>query len=296
MKTGLFLQSFKKLFLAASLCASASVFAAPIQVYTSTNVWASVVQHVGGKDVNVISGVTNINQDPHDFEPSAKDKLDISKSAFVVVNGGGYDDWASKLAESVANHPKVLDAVAISGLKPAASDEFNEHVFFSLATAKKVGAAVAEELTTLDPAHQAAFKANLANFDSKIDALLAKAKTIGEGHDYKGIYTEPVVGYLMTDMGIANITPEAFVEQSETDAGPSAKVLRDTEALLSGKQASILVLNAQTEDATSTALENAAKAAGIPIVYVYETFPNSINDYLDFVGKTINDFKTALSD
>lgn len=139
-------------------------------VYATTNVWGSVAKAVGGDKVNVIVGVDDLSQDPHDYQATATDKLNITKSAVMLVNGGGYDDWGMSLAESVSHKPVVINAVALSGLSPntdnaadepasephqhkeAAHDDvshhqaehphhahgdFNEHVFFSLDTAKK---------------------------------------------------------------------------------------------------------------------------------------------------------------
>ena len=85
-------------------------------VYATTNVWGSVAKAVGGDKVNVIVGVDDLSQDPHDYQATATDKLNITKSAVMLVNGGGYDDWGMSLAESVSHKPVVINAVALSGL------------------------------------------------------------------------------------------------------------------------------------------------------------------------------------
>lgn len=265
-----------------------------LTVFASTNVWGSVVKAVGGDKIKIISGIKNSNQDPHGYEATAKDKLSISKAKFVLVNGGGYDDWALRLINSVSPKPKILNAVQISGFK-STNKGFNEHVFFSLATVKKVAKAVEYQLSKLDPINSPTFKVNIASFDKKIDQLLAKAKKIGQGKSLTGLYTEPVIGYLMADIGIKNITPNDFVEQSETHAGPSIKVMQKTKNILLAKKSSILILNAQTEDGNSKVLQKAAEVSGTPIVYVYETFKNGIDNYIDFANKALTDFSHALN-
>lgn len=67
-------------------------------VYATTNVWGSVAKAVGGDKVNVIVGVNELSQDPHDYQATATDKLNITKSAVMLVNGGGYDDWGYELS------------------------------------------------------------------------------------------------------------------------------------------------------------------------------------------------------
>ena len=306
-------------------------------VYATTNVWGSVAKAVGGDKVNVIVGVDDLSQDPHDYQATATDKLNITKSAVMLVNGGGYDDWGMSLAESVSHKPVVINAVALSGLSPNtdnAADEpasehqhdtqheiktahrqpsdhphvpseghievhshshgdFNEHVFFSLDTAKKVAEAVNKQLAATSPANQAIYAKNTQQFIQQIDALKVKAKQIGQQKAITAFATEPVTGYLLADMGIKDVTPKAYVVQSETDAGVSVKVLNDSKSLLSNKQVGLLVVNAQTEDATSKQLITLAKASIVPVVAVYETLPDGVTSYTQFIEKTLDDFAAA---
>ena len=295
-------------------------------VYATTNVWGSVAKAVGGDKVNVIVGVDDLSQDPHDYQATAIDKLNITKSAVMLVNGGGYDDWGMSLAESVSHKPVVINAVALSGLSPNtdnAADEsagehqhdtqheiktahpqpsdhphvhgdFNEHVFFSLDTAKKVAEAVNKQLAATSPANQAIYAKNTQQFIQQIDTLKVKAKQIGQQKAITAFATEPVTGYLLADMGIKDVTPKAYVVQSETDAGVSVKVLNDSKSLLSNKQVGLLVVNAQTEDATSKQLITLAKASTVPVVAVYETLPDGVTSYTQFIEKTLDDFAAAM--
>lgn len=307
-------------------------------VYATTNVWGSVAKAVGGDKVNVIVGVDDLSQDPHDYQATATDKLNITKSAVMLVNGGGYDDWGMSLAESVSHKPVLINAVALSGLSPNtdnAADEpaseqhqhntqhemktadpqpsdhphvpseghsevhshshgdFNEHVFFSLDTVRKVAEAVNKQLAATSPANQAIYAKNTQQFIQQIDALKVKAKQIGQQKAITAFATEPVIGYLLADMGIKDVTPKAYAVQSETDAGVSVKVLNDSESLLSNKQVGLLVVNAQTEDATSKQLITLAKASTVPVVAVYETLPDGVTSYTQFIEKTLDDFAAA---
>ena len=306
-------------------------------VYATTNVWGSVAKAVGGDKVNVIVGVDDLSQDPHDYQATATDKLNITKSAVMLVNGGGYDNWGMSLAESVSHKPVVINAVALSRLSPNidnAADEsagehqhdtqheiktahpqpsdhphlpseghsevhshshgdFNEHVFFSLDTAKKVAEAVNKQLAATSPANQAIYAKNTQHFIQQIDALKVKAQQIGQQKVITAFATEPVIEYLLADMGIKDVTPKAYVAQSETDAGVSVKVLNDSKSLLSNKQVGLLVVNAQTEDATSKQLITLAKASTVPVVAVYETLPDGVTSYTQFIEKTLDDFAAA---
>lgn len=105
----------------------------------------------------------------------------------------------------------------------------------------------------------------------------------------------PVAGYLLEDMKIKNITPDEFVEQSETEAGPSTKVVHETTDLLTQKKASILLVNGQTSDDVTKALQKAASKANVHEVGVWETFPEGVDNYPDFIGKAIDSIDKGLA-
>lgn len=296
----------------ASAAAAAINQAKQLNLYASTNVWGSVAKAVGREKVRVISAVKDPTQDPHDYQASAQDKLDISRARLVLLNGGGYDDWTLSLAQAVGNKPVIINAVELSGLKANATTtahhdhdkdhhdahhhhgDFNEHVFFSLDTAKKVADAVANQLAAQDPTNKARYAQNATDFNQTIDQLKARANAVGAGKGLTAFATEPVTSYLLADLGIKDITPAGYTEQSETDAGVSVKVLNDSKNLLISKQVDLMVVNAQTEDATAKQLMATAQAAGIPIVQVNETFADGVTSYPDFINNTIDKFAKAV--
>ncbi|NYJ74535.1 metal ABC transporter solute-binding protein, Zn/Mn family [Allobranchiibius huperziae] len=265
-----------------------------VQVWTSTDVWGSVARYVGGERAQVTSAITSPSQDPHDYESTARDKLAVRKSAVAVYNGGGYDDWAQKLVTGDSGTTAV-DAVTVSGLDHGHDPSFNEHVFWSLPTSIKVADVLAADLAKADPAHAAYFRANARSFATKIGALTTRARSIGVAHPHlSALMTEPVVGYLLSTAGIADGTPATYREQSEADS-VSAVALRAATTAISTKRVQLVTLNAQTSDATSAVLQNAADKVGVPVVQVYETFPAGEHDYLNWVLSCITTLQRALS-
>ncbi|MFK4836373.1 metal ABC transporter solute-binding protein, Zn/Mn family [Microbacterium sp. ZW T2_14] len=85
-----------------------------LSVVASTNVYGQIAAEVGGDLVDVTSIVTNESQDPHSFEPSARDQLVVSKADLVIENGGGYDAFVDALIESSGTDAPVVTAVEYS--------------------------------------------------------------------------------------------------------------------------------------------------------------------------------------
>jgi zinc/manganese transport system substrate-binding protein len=286
--------------------APATADTAPLEVVASTNVYGSIVKAVGGDRVTVTSIINNPDADPHEYEATPADAAAVARATLVVVNGGGYDDFATKLVESANSGATVLDVVDLSGLEsdtegatPAAggdAPEFNEHVWYSLPTVKKLSDQLATDLGKADPADAATFTDNAKAFNTKIDGLVGKVDTIKSTHaGDKVAITEPVPLYLVQDAGLVNATPEKFSEAAEEGNDPSAAVLNDTLALFTGKQVKALLANTQTESSSTRQVEQAASAASIATVTVTETLPAGVEDYVTWQDGQITALTDALS-
>lgn len=282
-------------------------------IYASTDLWAAVAKAVAGDTADVITAVDNPAQDPHAYQASARDKADMQQAALVLMNGGGYDDWAQQIAQSLNPAPRVINAVAIS--QPNADEthahddaatpthdatqhhhhhgEQNEHVFYQLAAVQQVAHAIAQALSETNPSQQAVYQHNAAAFNAQLAQLKTAAQKIGQGKHLTALATEPVADFLLAEMGIANVTPAEFVNQLANDEGVSVKALHSAEQLLAQKQVDMLVINAQTEDPASRALRATAENMHIPVVTVYETLLTGTTTYIDLMRDTIARFAAA---
>lgn len=88
-------------------------------VVTSTNVYASLVEAVAGDAVDVVPIIDDAAQDPHEYEATARDQLELSRADVVVMNGGGYDSFMTTMLDAIDEDPDVIDAVAASDLPGA---------------------------------------------------------------------------------------------------------------------------------------------------------------------------------
>ena len=288
----------------ASPAPASSAPSAPVSVVASTNVYGSIVKAVGGDRVAVTSIIHSPEADPHEYESTPADAVAVNEAKLVVLNGGGYDDFATKLVDSASAKPTVLNVVDLSGLQaaepgtPAAggdAPEFNEHVWYSLPTVEKLADRLAADLTAADPAGAATYTANATTFKSKVDGLIAKLNTIRSAHaGDKVAITEPVPLYMIQDAGLQNATPKEFSEAAEEGTDPPAAVLNETLQLFTSKTVKVLLPNAQTESPSTKQVEQAATTAGIPIVPVTETLPAEVDDYLTWQTQQIDQLSTAL--
>ncbi len=259
-----------------------------IAVVASTNVWGSVVEAVGGDEVSVRSLINDSKGDPHSYADKPEDATLLTEAKLVVYNGGGYDDFFTKLVDAAGADAKQVVAYDVSGLPEGE----NEHVWYDFATVKKVADKVAAELGAIDPDNKATYADNAKSFDGKLDELATKADAIPDG---KVVATEPVAKYLLDAAGMTDVTPADFSEAIEEETDPPIAAVADTMDLVSGKQVVALVNNAQTETNVTDQLNNAAKTAGVPIVDVSETLPPGVTDYVEWMTKQVGALAGAVA-
>ncbi|NLP84786.1 zinc ABC transporter solute-binding protein [Microbacterium sp. CFH 90308] len=98
-----------------------------LSVVASTNVYGQLAEQIGGDLVEVTSIVTSDSQDPHSFEPSARDQLTVSDADLIIENGGGYDSFIDALIESSGSEAHVITAVEFSHDWPENAGHEDEH-------------------------------------------------------------------------------------------------------------------------------------------------------------------------
>jgi zinc/manganese transport system substrate-binding protein len=266
---------------------------APVTVVASTDVWGSIVSTIGGDRVKVTSLISDPAVDPHSYEANGQNLLAVSRAALIVQNGGGYDDFLTKMVDSAGSKATVLDAVDISGY--AATDgEVNEHVWYDFPTVAKVAVQIRTALTAASPADAAVFSANTAAFNKQLTALEAKEAAIKSSSAGVGVaITEPVPLYLLSAAGLVNRTPPEFSEAIESENDAPASVIVKNLALFSGHQVKALVYNEQTTGPQTEQVLDAAKKNGIAVVPVTETLPAGM-DYLAWMNANVDTVAAAV--
>jgi zinc/manganese transport system substrate-binding protein len=275
---------------------AAPAAASRVAVVASTNVYGDIVSRIGGDKVSVTSVISDPDQDPHSYEASTQNQLALSKAKVVVENGGGYDDFVDRMLKSGGNSSaEVINAVKVSGHTAPKGGELNEHVWYDFPTVAKVTDRIAAALGKADPSNAAAYTKNAAAFKADLKPLEAKEAQIKKEHGGEAIaITEPVPLYMTGASGLVDKTPAEFSEAIEEGTDVSPKVLQEALALFSGKQVKALVYNAQTSGPQTEKSEQAAKAAGIPVVPVTETLPSGKN-YLTWMTGNVDALANALA-
>ncbi|MDH6582917.1 zinc/manganese transport system substrate-binding protein [Streptomyces sp. SAI-133] len=276
---------------------AAPAAASRVAVVASTDVYGDIVSRIGGDKVSVTSVITDPDQDPHSYEAGTQNQLALSKAKVVVENGGGYDDFVDRMLKSGGNSSaEVINAVKVSGRTAPEGGELNEHVWYDFPAVARIADRIAAALGRADPANADAYTKNADAFKADLKPLEAKEAQIKKEHGGEAIaVTEPVPLYMTEASGLVDKTPAEFSEAIEEGDDVSPKVLREALDLFSGKQVEALVYNEQTSGPQTEKSEQAAKAAGIPVVPVTETLPSGKN-YLTWMTGNVDALANALAE
>jgi zinc/manganese transport system substrate-binding protein len=266
-----------------------------LNVVAAEDFWGSIAEQVGGDRVAVTSIITNPAADPHDYEPTGDDARALASSQVSIVNGIGYDEWASKLLDANESGSRVeVEVGEVLGLK--AGD--NPHQWYSPTSVQKVVAAMVKAFGEADPGHDSYYEAQAAKFEktglAEYDELIAKIKS-----EYGGTKvgaSESIFEPLAPALGLDLITPKGFMDgvAEGTEPSPSDKATADEQ--IADGEIELWVYNSQNATPDVKRLNEAAEKAGIPIATVTETLTPEGASFEEWMVRELKGIDKALGE
>lgn len=279
-----------------------------LQVVASTNAWGSVAEAIGGDLVEVTSLVEDPAVDPHTYESTPEDGLVVAESDLMVLNGGGFDQFAEQFAEQ-ETELATIDAFALSGHGGHDHEEHaheddehghshgagaNEHVWYDMGTVASVAEAVADELGELEPESSEEFHNNAASFTEEVNELEQRLTELGEAHpELTVLVTEPVPHYLLQTADLEDITPRDFQDAVEQGSDVPVAAQDEVNQVVANEQADVLINNPQSESPVTQQVVDDAETAGMPVVEITETVPSGATGYTGWVLDQLDELEAA---
>lgn len=261
-----------------------------VKVVVSVSQWGDLVRSLGGDCASVTTVFRSSTVDPHDYEPTPGDIAAFSAADVLVVNGAGYDSWATKAAGAVDPQPDVVTAADIAG-EPGG----NPHLWYSPDAVRQVAHAVTAELSKRSPraadyfAEQATkAQADLAPYHDEI----AKAKRAAAGRSY--LATEPVFDLMAAALGLTDRTPAGYQRAVSNKSDPAPEDLRAFQTALADGSVDVLIVNTQTAGNVPDQLRSAAVRAGVPVVEVTESPPPGVGSFVAWQVAQLKELSAAL--
>jgi zinc/manganese transport system substrate-binding protein len=250
----------------------------PPQIVAAENMWGSIAAQLAGRQADVASIITNPAEDPHAYEPTASDGRTLAEASLAIVNGIGYDPWASRLLAANPSPGRIV--LNVGDLVRGASGG-NPHRWYDPGDVASVAAAITAALQRLDPAHRAQYAAHLAHFTSVSLASYHAALSLIRRR-YAGTAvgaSESIFSPLAAALGLRLLTPPSFLkavsEGNDISAGDATVVSRQ----IASRAVSVWVLNSQNTTPEISQLSARARRAGIPVVTITETLAPATDSF-----------------
>lgn len=196
----------------------------PISNQSSLNTYASFypiydfVKKIGMEKVNV-STVVPPGIEPHDFEPTAKQVVELQNADLIFINGAGFEEWLDRIGND--NIVELSKGLSIEN----ADSVPDPHIWLDPVLVKNLSTAILDTLITRDPQNADYYRNNNIEFNTKLDKLNSDIKnnlTDCRLNDF--IAFHDAFGYFANRYGliqhsIEGLAPEAGVNpQSVSDA------------------------------------------------------------------------------
>jgi zinc/manganese transport system substrate-binding protein len=266
----------------------------PVKVVAAENFWGSIAKQLAGKRASVSSIITNPDTDPHSYEAKPSDGRAIASAKYVIVNGIGYDAWATKLLDANPdNSRKVLNVGDLVGV----SEGGNPHQWYSPDAVGQFIDRVTADLSSLDPKNATYYDRQKAKFQS--EGLARYNALVG---DIRQKYaatpigaSESIVTPLAEALGLTMATPESFLDAIAEGTDPTAQDKATVDQQIKSKEIKVFVYNSQNSTPDVKALAKNAKAQGIPVTTVTETLVPASTTFQAWQVKELQALEKALA-
>ena len=270
-----------------------SVGDSKITVVAAENFWGSIATQLGGAHAAVTSVITNPDTDPHDYEPTTADGRTIAGAKLVIVNGIGYDPWATKLVaannsagQTVLNVGELVN-VPVGG---------NPHRWYSPANVRQVIDQITADYQRLDPADAAYFATEKQNFETQglgeYNTLISDIRTKYAGTPVGA--SESIITPLAEGLGLTMLTPETFLDAISEGSDPTAADKTTIDNQIRNKQIRVYVYNSQNSTPDVQSQVDEARAAGIPVTTVTETLSPATDTFQQWQVAQLRGIEAAL--
>ncbi|MFD1331857.1 metal ABC transporter substrate-binding protein [Methylopila musalis] len=245
----------------AGLLAIAPAAAEPLKTVATFSILGDLVREVGGDRV-AVETLVGPGGDAHVFSPAPADARKVAEAKVLFENGLGFEGWISRLVAASGSSATVV--VASKGVAARAlEDEEDEHdhghkdhgkakdhdhghahkghdhggidphAWQSVANAKVYVANIRDALIAADPDGRAAYEANAAAYEAKLDGLETEIRdgwAAVPAERRRVITSHDAFGYYAAAYGVEMIAPQGVSTETEASAKDVARIIRQIKA------------------------------------------------------------------
>jgi zinc transport system substrate-binding protein len=242
-----------------------------------------------GKERVDVKNMTPVGVEPHDYEPTARDIMDIENSRLVILNGRSFESWGEKVKTDLKE-----SGVVVTEAGEGLFSEEDSHVWLSPDLAKRQATAVLAGLIRVDPDNAEFYTENSRVLNEKLTMLQGDYLSgLSQCQRKDFVTSHDAFGYLakefdLNQVAIAGLSP---------DEEPSTKQLVEITKLAEEKNLKYIFFETLVSPKLSetVAQEIGAKTLVLdPIEGISDNDTNLGKDYLSLMRENLTNLRIAL--
>lgn len=196
-----------------------------LKIYTSFYTMYDFTSKIAGDKAEVVNLVSD-GTEPHEWEPSTSDMINLESADMLIYNGAGMEHWIDKITESLENDIILVEA---SEGVTLIDDELTQgnsdpHVWLDAKNAKIEMENIKNALVQADEANAEYYEANYEKYAKMFDELDEELTSRIKELDNKNIIvSHEAFSYLCKAYGLT----QTSIGDLEADAEPDAKRLAE---------------------------------------------------------------------
>ena len=250
-----------------------------LQVITSATFLYEFSQNVG-KEMIDVTLLVPMGVDPHDWEPTIRDREKLQKADVIIVNGIGYEHWLGSF-DSNDNQGILVDTSnGISTLDSEKHDdhtkeddhdgheedkhnhgELDPHIWLNPVYAQLQVKNIANALSNSDPTNKNYYQSNAAIYNKELDLLDSKIRTELSGCKTDFITFHNAFSYFSEEYGL---TQHTIISSNDSHGEVTPQTLENIISL--ARELNIKVIFAEESTSTKTSQVIADEIGGKVLV------------------------------
>lgn len=256
------------------------------KIYTSFYALYDFTNKIGGDKIN-LKNIMPPAVEPHDWEISTQDIVDLENADALIYNGSGLENWIDKVKNTLQNQIEYIDLTKDMQIKN------DPHVWLNPLLAKKQFKKIYKSLSKIDVQNQNYYKENYLAVSKQIDELDKKIRNAVKNFKSKDIVVaHQAYKYFCDEYGLNQIALEGIEEESE----PTVERMKEVTDFIENNDVKYIFY----EGSPSKAIKTIAQDTGVnllelnPFEYLTKQQISNGDDYFSIMEKNLENLKVAL--
>ena len=278
-----------------------------LQVITSATFLYEFSQNVG-KEMIDVTLLVPMGVDPHDWEPTIRDREKLQKADVIIVNGIGYEHWLGSFdsndnqgilvdtsngistldSEKHDDHAKEDDHDGHEEEDKHNHEDLDPHIWLNPVYAQLQVKNIANALSNSDPTNKNYYQSNAAIYNKELDLLDSKIRTELSGCKTDFITFHNAFSYFSEEYGL---TQHTIISSNDSHGEVTPQTLENIISL--ARELNIKVIFAEESTSTKTSQVIADEIGG-KVLVLSPLEIVSDETYVEKMTQNLNNLKDAL--